>query len=236
VVTGVSAGIATITATSEGKSATAQITVNAAPPLSCSATAPTGRLEFIPADNAYRYTTSGGWTVTVVGVGQVVIVNPMYGVGGTKVEFWGGIDGTGVFNFGHENMNGKHIKDRVGDQRTIHTLDGAIITLNANPNLGRISIYDHDETHRLERVGETVVVSRSCNLPFFEEELESDGEASGFLIDAQGYLWQNLYDQGTEPNGAPGPKIPNVRPLGRVNDQLPGNIQDYYDDPRLGHT
>jgi hypothetical protein len=133
-------------------------------------------------------------------------------------------------------MNGKHIKDRLGDQRTINTLDGAIITLNVNPNLGRISIYDHDQSHRLERVGDALVVSRSCGLPFFEEGLEPDGEASGFLLDAEGYWWRNLYNQTAGPNGVPGPKVPNVVPLGRVNEANPNNTADYYDDPRLGHT
>ncbi len=235
-VTAVSAGLATITATSEGESATAQITVNT-PPATCAATSATGRLEYRLVDDTWRYTTQGGWTVTIAGIATVTIVNPHYGVNGTKLEFWGDLSGQpGVPSFGHENMNGKHIKDRIGNQRTIHTLDGAIITLNASPNLGRISIYDHDQTHRLERVGTSLAVSRSCAHAFFEEELEPDGEASGFVIDGEGYWWKNLYDQGVTGAGSPGPKVPNVVPLARVNEANPNQVNDYYDDPRLGHT
>lgn len=232
-VTAVSGGVATITATSEGKSATAGITVNQCPP-----TAATGRLEFLCEENIWRYTTQGGWTVSMTANGgTVTIVNPLYGTNGTKVEFWGNMPGTpDVSTFAHENMNGKHIKDRIGNQRTIHTLDGAIITLNVDPNLGRISIYDHDQSHRLDRVGNALVVARSCACAFFEEELEPDGEASGFVNDGEGFWWKNLYDQGVNGDGSPGPKVPNVVPLGRVNQNNPNQVNDYYDDPRLGHT
>ena len=233
VVTAVSGGVATITATSEGKSATAQITVNQCPP-----TGATGRLEFLCEENIWRYTTQGGWTVSITANGgTVTIVNPHYGVVGTKVEFWGNMPGDpNESTFAHENMNGKHIKDRVGNQRTIHTLDGAIITLNVNPNLGRISIYDHDQSHRLDRVGNALVVARSCACAFYEEALEPDGEASGFVIDGEGYLWRNLYDQDVTGDGSPGPKVPNVQPLSRVIESNPNQVNDYYDDPRLGHT
>jgi hypothetical protein len=236
-VTAVTAGLATITATSEGKSASAQITVNAALPASCGSTVTTGRLTYSAATSTYHYVTAGGWTFSLNGNGVVTIINPAYGVAGTKVEFWGSqIGGPEVANFGHENMNGKHIKDRVGDQRTVTTLDGAIITMNANPNLGRVSIYDHDQTHRIDRVGGVNVVTRSCALPFFEETLEADGEASGFKIDVEGYWWMNLYNQTYGPGGVPGPKVPAIVPLGQVLESQPNMVNDYYDDLRVGHT
>lgn len=233
VVTAVSAGPATITASSEGKTATAQITVNA-PPLTCAATAPTGRLQ-TTGPNAWIYMTNGNWRVDIVGW-TITIRDPD---GRVKIENWGSTPATQLgpgAAMGHENLNGKHIKDWLTQRRTNLLPDGTVITLDGvGPTTGRVSIYDVDQTHRLANtVGEATLVW-SCAHPMFGEAEEADGETSRLRDDGTGWVWEMVHDQ-AGPDGTPGPKVPNNQPLARTVFDNPNQVNDYYDDPRLGHT
>jgi hypothetical protein len=231
-VTAVSAGLATITATSEGKSATAQITVNAAPPLSCESTTPTGRLTLLPEGGVYRYTTSGGWRVDVIDTWNVTIAHPSIPL--FSVQFWGGSLDPIPLPLAHESLGGKHMKDMVTDRRSIQLPDATLITIysTASPLSGLVSIHDSDQTHQLEVVA--FKVTQSCMIGNFGEADEADGEASRLWLEAGHLWWENTYNQSADPAGTPGPKVPNPALIGEAIP--PNQINDYFDDPRFGHT
>lgn len=236
IVTAVSAGLATITASSEGKSATAQITVNAPPPANCVSTTQVGRLTLdgLPGQGPYSYFTSGGWRVLVRSTWSVRILHPARP---WHIEIWGEPTGPQSPVLIHENLSGKHIKDRISlPSRTIHLPDGATITLFGldSPANAGVSIYDNDQTHRI--MFQNYGVTHSCGLPRFGETDEADGEASEAVMNSIGMLWQNVYNQEELPGRIPGPKVPAVQPLGQTDHNNLNQVIDYYDDPRLGHT
>lgn len=234
VVTAVSAGPATITASSEGKTATAQITVNAPPPLTCNATTPTGRLD-TTGPSKFIYVTNGNWRIEIVGW-TITIIQPNAQV---KIENWGSTPPTNLgpgAAMGHENLNGKHIKDWMTQRRTNILPDGTVITLDGvGPTTGRVSIYDVDQTHRLANtLGEATVVW-SCLHGMFGEAEEADGETSRLRTDGEGWIWELIHDQ-AGPDGNPGEKVPNIQLLARTFFNNPNQVNDFFDDPRLGHT
>ncbi|HRP06930.1 MAG TPA: Ig-like domain-containing protein [Gemmatimonadales bacterium] len=236
-VTAVSEGLATITATSEGKSATALVTVNAAT-LSCASNVPTGRLTHSPTEDLWNYESSGGWQVTVAGW-AVTVRTPD---GHSKVEFWGDREeGSQQVAMAHANMNGKHVKDIHGNRQSVLLPDGLLLTLDGTvsaPGTAQVSIYDVDQTHRLQNrtssAGATTVMW-SCAHGQFGETNEADGETSRFFADSEGWFWELIYRQDMV-GGVPGPKVPGVQPLSRSYFANPNNVTDYYDDPRLEHT
>ena len=234
VITAVSGGVAQITATSEGKSATATINVSA-PPLSCDASTPTGRLT-TRAEGGYTYVTkSGEWNVRLVGL-TLTITHPGRGF---KSEHWGmQSHGGPELPLVHENLNGKHIKDMLGTQRTELLTDGTIITINAAFGAAQasVSIYDADQTHRLIATENNVTIQRSCLIGRFGEAEEYDGETTGFVFDGTITWWRRLYNQGVSAQGVPLQKIPDPMDYGEVDTANPHNVRDWYDAPRWPHT
>lgn len=227
-VTAVSRGLATITATSEGKSATAAITVQ-----SCASTQPTGRLT-IRTDSLLRdatYRTHGGWTIRISG-STLRMTEPS---GVFFAENWG-VEGT--TRMAHENLKGKQIKDYLGTQRTHILSDSTKITINGtySATQAQVTIYDSDETHRILSGGASQQVVWSCALPQFSDELEYDGETSQLSFDAEGMVWNNIYMEAAGPNGIAGVRTPGVVSLGRTYFLDPTRITDFYDDPRTGAT
>lgn len=236
VITGVSQGQTVVTATSEGKSTTASITVTPAKPTSCVATSPVGRLA--ASAGSWSYTTSGGWTVVVTGW-TVTITTPDKT---SKVQFWGNrFEGPEEFAMAHENFNGKHIKDSNGKVRSVLLTDGTLVTMDGTIGADRttqVSIYDSDQTHRLRNrpPGEgPTTLAWSCLYPGFGEADEADGETTRIYQAVEGWAWEVIYNQPTLA-GVPQPKVPGVVPLARTSYDDPNNVFDYYDDPRLGHT
>jgi hypothetical protein len=231
VVTGVSAGTATITATTEGKSATAQVTVSAPPALSCASTVPTGRLTRPAPNGPYLYTTTTGWKVELTTTWILTMTEPE---ARAKVEWWG-TPNNGVA-MSQESLNGKVIKWWNGSRRSMELPGNVLITVQAGgtPASGHVSIYDGNESHRIELPSFNVV--RSCAIARFEEELEHDGEASRLSNDGNGFVYDGIYTQGAAGDGAPLPKVLQIIPLGRTNFAVPSQVIDYFDDPRLGHT
>lgn len=200
----------------------------------CQAVSATGHLSYINATGPYTFRTNGGGTITISDLGQIIITHDSYP--GFKIEFWGGdITPSGKHSASHENLNGKHIKDRIGTRRTFIFPDGAKITFAAPPPfqpLTFISIYDGAEVHRINPGCNTVEYSMiNSTIAKQLDDAEEDGETSTIGFTATGLLWNNIYTEDTSGN-----KIMNLVPLGELNKSMPSMVNDFYDDPRLGHT
>lgn len=193
-----------------------------------------GHLTKGSSSGSFIYRTNGGGTITISELGQIVITHDNYA--GFKLEFWGGdANPSGKHSASHENLIGKHIKDRIDTRRTIIFPDGAKITFAAPPPfqpLTFISIYDGAEVHRINPGCNTVEYSViDAAMAKKLDDAEEDGEASTFEFTTTGLLWVNIYTENT-----PGNKIMNRVLLGELERNNPTNVRDYYDDPRLGHT
>ncbi|NOT09552.1 MAG: hypothetical protein HOP28_15280 [Gemmatimonadales bacterium] len=151
-------------------------------------------------------------------------------------EMWGETSEGSSLALSHENLRGKHIKDRFGARSTFQLPGGALITVHAAnaPAVGFVSIYDGNESHRIDLPSH--LVTRSCALPLFEEAAEWDGETSRFADIVDGMRWEHIYDQDASPAGLPLGKVENIYPLGITSISNPNQVLDFYDDPRLGHT
>ena len=65
---------------------------------------------------------------------------------------------------------------------------------------------------------------------------DADGETASITHNGTGWYYENVYNQALPVNGAPSPKVPGVVPLGQLIDASPNQVNDLYDDPRVGHT
>jgi hypothetical protein len=199
---------------------------------------PTGRLTHAGGTAPYVYTTLSGWIIAIDSrAGNFSNLTMEHPSGRWTYELWGDASIGSSLALTHENLRGKHIKDRFGPRSTYVLPGGAIVTVhasNAAPALGFISIYDGNESHRVDLIAHQV--TRSCALPLFEEADEWDGETSRFLDIVDGMLWEHVYDQAASLTGVPLSKVENIYPLGITSISNPNQVQDFYDDPRLGHT
>jgi hypothetical protein len=201
----------------------------------CVPVASTGRLSFSDPAGPYTYQTSGGGKIEIDLGSRIFISHADYP--GFKIEFWGGTEVNGVINNSgsHENLNGKHIKDRLNARRTINFPDGAKLTFITNGLYGpivSISIYDGAECHHINPVCRTVEYSASSiEISKQLDDLEPDGEAAAFEFTSTGLLYLNTYTE-----EAAGNKIPQRVPLGEIFRANPTQVKDYFDDPRLAAT
>jgi hypothetical protein len=159
---------------------------------------------------------------------------------GFKLEFWGdaGPAGHPLNSANHENLNGKHIKDRINLRRTIIFPDGTKITTLASGYAGppiSISIYDGAESHYINAncnyVNTLEHSSTNTAIAKLLDDAEPDGETSTFEFTAMGLVWVNIYTEDVAGN-----KVMNRVLLGELNRSNPNQVIDHYDDPRLGHT
>jgi hypothetical protein len=137
----------------------------------------------------------------------------------------------------HENLNGKHLKDRFGPNRTILFPDGTKLTLEANGEwyfgeVVRITIYDGDIVHhfnmdcfKLEFSGRSALLAQRL------DEQQADGETSSFEIKGDELFFFHFYDEKT-----PCRKVENKVNHGSLDSKYPSQVNDLVDDPRLGHT
>ena len=158
--------------------------------------------------------------------------------GTTTVQFWGGeVENNSPRPFAtHENFNGKHLKDRLGNNRTLITPDGTKITMvSTGPYevVTAITIYSKGGVHHLNTTCNKLEYSVSDN-PFIAQrmdDLQADGETS-LMEDTPDEVWlYNIYNEDTPCN----------RVYQRVNlasrpKNIPTQVNDLYDDPRLAHT
>ncbi len=163
-----------------------------------------------------------------------VIYNERY-----TVQFWGSdgrVPETREPFASHENLNGKHIKDRLGNNRTLITPDGTKITL-VTPGpytpVSAITIYHGGSVHHINTVCTKLEYS-TANNPFISQrmdELQPDGETS-ILEDTPDMVWfYNIYNE-----DSPCRRIYERVNLGSLPKAIPNQVNDLYDDKRLAHT
>lgn len=204
----------------------------------CVAVAPHGNLSYNDTTGVYTYKTKGGGTIIYDDSLSIQIRHDDYP--NFKYEVWGGYteNGESHLSYIHENLNGKHIKNKIGSNRTIVFPDGAKITWAAQSDSLRvltISIYEGADSYRFNtdtacnRILEHSLADECITQAL--DNAEADGEASSFEITSTGLLFFNLYTEDT-----PGNKVENRYNLGEIFINNPNQVNDFYDDPRLGHT
>lgn len=178
-----------------------------------------------------HFVTSGGYTIDI-DLGRVKITDPL---GINKIEHAG---------FQNEYFNGKHIKNWGGepnwddDRRSLILGDGTKVTLVSQgypSTILQTSIYDGDENLQIDNRCNTIT-HRSVDPgdTAQQDQAQYDGEAATFETDPilGSATYSNAYDEDRNFN-----TINIERPLGLSGGFAnPTQVQDFYDDPRLGHT
>ena len=197
---------------------------------------PGGQLRQEGPGKPISYTTSGGWQVQVNG-DKVIVTDPS---GKQKVENSGDP---------HEYVNGKHVKDWEGKQRSLVLPDGTKITMGATAPNGVVtntSIYDGDQNVQIKNEGNEIT-SRSFN-PYdtrMREAYQYDGETARISYNRDGGInYTNMYTQdenfGMKSNfkdiaSTSDPKWWQ-RPFMPLFGAGQKSVRDFYDDPRLAFT
>ena len=203
-------------------------------PSTCKEVPVSGGLTYSESTGTFNYETSGGGKITIA---EEVLQLNHEGYANLNIQFWGGltVNGEPQYSFNHENLNGKHMKDRVGSRRTIIFPDGAKITWVAEGEDGKllsISIYENGEAHLINRVCGVLEYSAvNSTIAQQRDDAEADGETSTFEFDDVGLEYKNIYTENT-----PGNKVPDEYLIGTLQRSSPNSVNDHYDDPRLNHT
>lgn len=188
-------------------------------------------------DGSLEYASrSGLWTVRI-DQHQVIATRTMGGALTSKWEVWGDP---------HENLNGKHIKDWEGTRRTLLLDDGIKITMDAQGPHGVVqttSIYDGAQSHEIGNAGNQLLHSCiNAQTALQRDAAEHDGETAYLAVlrspaSVAGSLFiEKVYTE--TPGTGETIRIIDPEPLGETGelDTNPTNVNDFYDDPRLGHT
>lgn len=190
--------------------------------------APVGRLWRQNPDGVFFMTTQANWRIQLNGSTLTIHTPDLK----AKWECWG--------DKVHENLNGKHIKDWEGRRRTILLPGDTTITMTSAEQtpggpitLQTISLYDAGQSHRIN--AQTKTVEMSVLLSRVGEAAEPDGETMRIWhLGAGRYYTENIY---VEEAVNPAPPPQSSTPLGITGgDANPNMVNDYYDDPRMGHT
>lgn len=204
----------------------------------CSAVTPDAGLIQTGVADSFVYRTSGGGIIVIKPELSVTIRHEQYA--GFKLELWGldVVNGATKLVANHENLNGKHIKDKVNGRRSVILPDGAKLTIRGGSNylelIRSVSIIDGNTSHYFSFSCNQVVLEHSATSPVLAQaldELEADGETSALEFTTDGLLWVNIYEENNS-----GTKVNNRVPLGELKRAIPTLVTDHYDDPRLGHT
>ncbi len=135
----------------------------------------------------------------------------------------------------HENLNGKHIKDRLGSNRTILFPDGTKVTLVASgvdKKVTSVSIYDGAFALSFNTKCNLITYSKSDAVATkLKEAEELDGETSTFEIIGSYLHFYNIYDEVIQ-----GEKNEVRIDLGNITLDNIHQVNDLFDDPRLAHT
>lgn len=177
------------------------------------------------------YVTSGGYRIRV-DRHTIIVADP---TGRNRIEHWGDP---------HENLNGKHIKDWAGapgwdgSQRSILLHDGSKITMTATGAqglVGQTSIYDGRTHVQIDNITNTIVHHGTDPVDTqTRDDAQHDGETALFESSAVTGVatYSNIYNE-----DATFDRIEFDRPLGASGGCAnPNQVNDYFDDPRLGHT
>ncbi len=204
--------------------------------LSCNPVSPQGKLSLDPLTGKYSYLTTGGATISINPKGQIIITHKDYA--GFKLEFWGSVSprpGDTLMGVNHENLNGKHIKDRKGTNRTLLFPDGTKLTMRSlgwDTLMVSLTIIENDQAHHFNGHCNKINYSQVSGVLAQQlDEVVADGETCTFEISATGLLFVNIYQEDSHGN-----KISNRVVLGELERASPSLVRDFYDDPRFGHT
>jgi hypothetical protein len=185
----------------------------------------------------YAYESAGGATIKIqrvsTGILQVIMSFKAYPT--FKYEFWGTGDVNQPVALSHENLNGKHLKDRLGNSRSVIFPDGTkatIVSTGPYKNSTAISIYDGAKATHLNLTCDKIEYSgNDQQITKLLDDNQADGETSTFVINSTGLIFSNIYDEVT-----PGNKIEMNLKLGELILANPTQVNDYYDDARLAAT
>lgn len=187
----------------------------------------------------YEYQSPGGAVAFIAGAsGNGLVVTLGYQeYCNFTYQLWGdGEDGT-LGPASHENLNGKHLKDKLGTNRSIIFPDGTKITLVATAPwymgaVTTISIYEGRRAYRINLSTNKIEYDATNETAAKNmDEAEADGETSSFEITATGLNFFNIYNEDT-----PGNKTMQKVNLGSIYKDSRTRVDDLYDDTRLDHT
>jgi len=147
-----------------------------------------------------------------------------------EIDLWGNVfdNGNTYLSANHESLNGKHLKDRLGNRRTIVFPDGAKITMHASgveDPLVLVCIYDGAESHGIN-ASYNMLVHSSTDLAIATDldNTEADGEAGGFEFSETGLIFFNNYTE-----DIPGEVVTDYYLLGELEWANPNLVTDYYE-------
>lgn len=176
--------------------------------------------------------TSGGYRIVVDGH-TITVTDPARR---NSVQHWG--EGA------HENLNGKHIKDWGGAagwdgaRRTLELGDGTKVTMQVvAPGDVTMTTAIYDGVHHvlIDNCRTAVALRTSDAAQTAQRDAaEHDGEIARFLThpSTEAATYENLGNEDASFQFAPGPQ-----PLGATGGEAnPNQVNDFFDDPRLGHT
>lgn len=174
----------------------------------------------------HRDPSKGGLTITCTSVNfSHPFTYQMWGDGSTNDEF----------PATHENLNGKHLKDRIGKNRTIIYPEGVKITCEAIDSIRSmtaISIYEGSNAHHFNvKCGVIEYSASNGNVAKYFDEMQPDGETTTYEIIGDELMFYNIYTENEV-----GKKIENRVNLGSLIRGKTTQVNDLFDDPRLGHT
>ena len=192
-----------------------------------------GSLSQASAAAPFVYKTADGWTITINLKNTIKIQHDTYPH--YNLELWG-IVSSGDLSGNHENLNGKHIKDRLTNKRSFILPGGTKITMHVKDLsyavLTSVSIYDGAESHHINATCHTIEYSGTdATIAQQLDSRQADGETAAIEISDNGLLLVNIYNE-----DSPGNKITERVLLGELFKNNPTKVNDYFDDPRLSHT
>lgn len=199
----------------------------------CKPVPATGSLSQATATAPFVYKTADGWTITIQLNNHIKIEHDI--IKHYSLELWGVVE-SGALSGNHENLNGKHLKDRLTNKRSIILPGGAKITIHVKDiyfsELTIVSIYEGDQAHHINAVCGVLEYSGSDTAIAKKlDDQQADGETAAFELTDNGLLLVNIYNEDN-----PGNKITERVLLGGLEKNRPNLINDYFDDPRIGHT
>lgn len=189
----------------------------------------------------YEYVSASGVTIKINAHGVVTYTDASTFSNDFTIQIWGSDETDNSYLYGsHENLNGKHIKDRLGLNRTILHPSGLKITcVSSGSNVftwadyfTSITIYDGAIVHHINLV--TNEVEYSGVNQYIADNLdanEADGETSTYEVVGNMLYFFNTYTENELGN-----KVIERVDLGSLDHTNPNQVNDLFDDPRLAHT
>jgi hypothetical protein len=206
---------------------------NGIPLGTCKPVAAQGSLSQATAGAPFVYKTADGWTITIHLKNSIKIQHDTYQH--YNLELWGIVE-SGELSGNHENLNGKHLKDRLSNKRSIVLPEGTKITMHAQDiyysRLTMVSIYDGAQVHHINAI--CGILEYSNNDAAIAKELDdrqADGETAAFEMTEDGIILVNIYNE-----NSPGNKVTERVLLGGLEKSRPNLVNDFFDDPRIAHT